>query len=139
MRDEMRRGVALGPLLASAGLAADLEALTYFSHWITPSDRPRRFDTRFFVASLPDGQQAGHCGVETCDGVWVSPREALGRYALGTFALVLPTRMHLQRLTPYRRLGHLLADAAAKPVRTVMPGRPGGADDALWWSEGRPW
>jgi 8-oxo-dGTP pyrophosphatase MutT (NUDIX family) len=139
LRAGIRGGATLGAALAEVGLAADLDALVYFSHWITPSDRPRRFDTRFFVAALPDGQAADHCGEETCDGAWVAPREALGRYAAGDFPLVLPTRLHLQRLTPYRRLAPLLADAAAKPIRSVQPGRPAEPDDGHWWREGEPW
>src|SRR5688500_16610356 len=66
LREELRGGTALGAVLERTGLAADLAALTYFSHWVTPADRPRRFDTRFFVAALPPGQEAGHCGEETC-------------------------------------------------------------------------
>jgi 8-oxo-dGTP pyrophosphatase MutT (NUDIX family) len=139
LRRRVRAGEGFAALLEGAGLGAELAALVYFSHWITPRERPRRFDTRFFVAGLPAGQEAGHRGDETCDGIWIAPREALGRYAVDDFPLVLPTRLHLQRLTPYRRVGQLLADAAAKPVRTVLPGRPAGEDDGRWWSEGQPW
>jgi 8-oxo-dGTP pyrophosphatase MutT (NUDIX family) len=136
LREALRRSQPLGPLLERAGLAADLAALTYFSHWITPEGQPRRFDTRFFVAALPIGQSASHCGDETCDGVWVAPRVALGRFAAGEFPLVLPTRLHLQRLTPLRTLDDLLATAATKPIRTVLTGRPHGPDDGRWWSQG---
>jgi 8-oxo-dGTP pyrophosphatase MutT (NUDIX family) len=136
LREALRRGTLLGALLEGAGLAPDLAALTYFSHWITPEGQPRRFDTRFFVAALPAGQSASHCGDETCDGVWIAPRAALGRYADGAFPLVLPTRLHLQRLTPLRTLDDLLATAASKPIRTVLTGRPHGPDDGRWWSQG---
>jgi 8-oxo-dGTP pyrophosphatase MutT (NUDIX family) len=136
LREELRRGAPLGVRLAAAGLRADLTALTYFSHWITPEGQPRRFDTRFFVAALPAGQSASHCGDETCDGAWVAPRAALGRYADGEFPLVLPTRLHLQRLTPLRTLDDLLTTAASKPIRTVLTGRPHGPDDGRWWSQG---
>ena len=139
LRGRIGGAETFGALLERAELAAELAALTYFSHWITPRERPRRFDTRFFVAALPDGQEAGHCGDETCDGAWIAPRAALGRYAADGFPLVLPTRLHLQRLTPYRRGAHLLADAASKPIRTVLPGGPAGEDDGRWWSEGQPW
>ncbi|HEV8636577.1 MAG TPA: hypothetical protein VG370_20345 [Chloroflexota bacterium] len=135
LRDALRRGTALGGLLDRAGLAADLAALTYFSHWITPEGQPRRFDTRFFVGALPPDQSASHCGDETCDGVWIAPRAALGRAAAGDFPLVVPTRMHLERLTPFRALDDLLATAATKPIRTVLPGRAAGSDDGRWWSQ----
>ena len=137
LRDGLRRGGALGALLGRLGLAADLAALTYFSHWITPVGQPRRFDTRFFVAALPDGQRASHCGDETCDGRWIAPRDALGGDA---FPLVVPTRMHLERLAELRTLDELLAAATTKPIRTVLSGRPIEPDDRRWWSgEGRGW
>ena len=41
--------------LENVRLAAD--RVLYFSHWITPEQAPRRFDTRFFVAAMPDNQR----------------------------------------------------------------------------------
>lgn len=133
-RDALRReATTLDAMLAAKDLTLDPEALQYYAHWITPEARPRRFDTRFFVAAMPPGQAARHCGVETVDGVWIEPHAALGRHAAGDFQLVLPTRMHLQRLSAYRTLDELLADAATKPIRTVLPGRPATADDGIYW------
>jgi 8-oxo-dGTP pyrophosphatase MutT (NUDIX family) len=136
LREALRHGETLGALLEGAGLVADLAALTYFSHWITPEGQPRRFDTRFFVAALPPGQSASHCGDETCDGLWIAPRVALDRDAAGAFPLVMPTRLHLQRLTPLRTLDDLLATAATKPIRTVLTGRPERPGDDRWWRPG---
>jgi 8-oxo-dGTP pyrophosphatase MutT (NUDIX family) len=125
---ERRRAVQAGELtiralLAERRLRPSYRALSYFSHWITPLGSPRRFDTRFFVAPMPAVQSAAECGIETFEGVWVGPHEALGRYASGTFPLVFPTRMHLQRLTGAARLGDLLELARTKPVQTVQPTR----------------
>ena len=43
----------------------DLESLAndrlhYWSHWITPTFVPRRFDTWFYLAAVPEGQAAEH-------------------------------------------------------------------------------
>jgi 8-oxo-dGTP pyrophosphatase MutT (NUDIX family) len=132
-----RRSVQAGELtvaelLRADGLAAAPARLHYFSHWITPTEAPRRFDTRFFVAEMPPGQRAAECGVETFDGLWLRPREALGRYAAGELPLVFPTRMHLQRLTEPGSLGALIELARTKPVATVRPTRPDGAGAAPW-------
>jgi 8-oxo-dGTP pyrophosphatase MutT (NUDIX family) len=107
-----------------------LRALTYFSHWITPRGLPRRFDTRFFVAAMPPDQEAVHCGVETDGCCWVEPHRALLEYHEGRFPLVLPTRMHLQRIAPFRSVEALLAEAARKPIATVLPDAPRPTVDA---------
>lgn len=116
---------AVRELAEEAGVRLDgPPALTYFSHWITPYGLPRRFDTRFFVAAMPPDQEAAHCGVETDGCRWVEPHDALRAYHEGRFPLVLPTRMHLQRIAPFRSVEALLAEAAAKPISTVLPDRP---------------
>jgi hypothetical protein len=122
----------MSELLAAEGLRPALGQLRYFSHWITPLGAERRFDTRFFVAEMPPGQGAADCGIETFDGLWVRPHDALGRYAAGELPLVFPTRMHLQRLTEPRSLGELLELAGSKPVATVRPTRPGEGVVAAW-------
>ncbi len=39
-----------------------LDQLHYYAHWITPEARSERFDTRFFLARLPAGQEAIYDG-----------------------------------------------------------------------------
>jgi 8-oxo-dGTP pyrophosphatase MutT (NUDIX family) len=108
-------------LLDALDTGIDAAALRYFSRWITPSAEPRRFDTHFFVARAPDGQVASADAQETHDGQWIAPREALARSAAGDFALSLPTVKHLERVGAFDDIDALLAYAAQKPVRTVMP------------------
>jgi 8-oxo-dGTP pyrophosphatase MutT (NUDIX family) len=134
---ERRRAVQAGQrtiaqLLAADRLTAALARLHYFSHWITPIGAPRRFDTRFFVAEMPPGQRAPDCGIETFDGLWLSPHEALRRYAAGELPLVFPTRMHLQRLTAPASLAELIELARTKPIATVQATRPGEGVVARW-------
>jgi 8-oxo-dGTP pyrophosphatase MutT (NUDIX family) len=103
------------------GLVPAPEQLRYWAHWITPEALPRRFNTRFFLAVLPPGQEALHCQVETTDGVWIAPSAALAQHAAGDFPLVFATRTHLERLVAFPSLDALLACAATKPVVTVLP------------------
>ena len=50
-------------LCRDEGLLLQVGEVHYFAHWIAPRGTPRRFDTRFFVAAAPPGQQAAHrCG-----------------------------------------------------------------------------
>src|SRR5918995_3100070 len=43
-------------LLESKGLFCDASKLVYFSHWQTPVPSSLRFDSRFFLAALPQDQ-----------------------------------------------------------------------------------
>lgn len=100
------------------------EALTFFSHWITPEREPRRFNTYFFVAPAPPGAVGVADAVETHDARWLAPKEALDAYARGELYLVFPTIKHLERLTAFTGIDALLAFAREKPVVTIMPDRP---------------
>src|SRR5262249_1868190 len=60
-----------------AGLALDPAALVPWVRWVTPEISPRRFDARFYLARLPEGQIPKVDGYEAVEGLWITPREAL--------------------------------------------------------------
>lgn len=68
---------ALAGLCAARGWRLAVDRLAYFAHWLTPPGMPRRFDTRFFVALAPAGQQARPDGRETVEHMWLRPADAL--------------------------------------------------------------
>ena len=49
--------LSLTDLCRREGLRLAADRVLYFSHWITPEQAPRRFDTRFFIAAMPPEQQ----------------------------------------------------------------------------------
>ncbi len=53
--------------VARNNLELQCDRLHYVSHWITPTPMKKRCSTRFFVAAMPDGQVASHCGGELTD------------------------------------------------------------------------
>ena len=55
----------------------DLREMAYFSHWLTPVLRPKRFDTRFFVRLAPPGQTAEPDFGEALELMWLTPTQAL--------------------------------------------------------------
>ncbi len=122
-----RGGRALEAFLADLGRAPSFESLIPFSHWITPEGYTARFDTWFFVATMPAAQEALHCEIETTEGTWVSPLEALAGSSEGRFAIVYPTEMHLRAVAPFDRVQDLVAFATSKPIPSVRP---------IWVGEG---
>ncbi len=78
------------------------DRLSYFAHWITPEGLPKRFDTHFFITTAPAEQQAAHDQLETSEGIWIRPSEALERYTNGTFPLVFATIHQLRGLAEFK-------------------------------------
>jgi 8-oxo-dGTP pyrophosphatase MutT (NUDIX family) len=138
LRPDIQQGRRrLAATVAGLGLELAPEDLVYFSHWITPESSPRRYDTRFFMVEDRPGQTASHCGVETVDGVWITPGDALRRSESGEIQLVSVTVDHLRLLGTFLSTGDLLAFARAKPVRSVRARRrPDGWDLG---GDGAPW
>jgi 8-oxo-dGTP pyrophosphatase MutT (NUDIX family) len=108
-----------GAFCLEQGLVMDLAAVTYFSHWITPIQEPRRYDTRFFVAALPAGAVASADDVETTEARWTSPRAALEDEALH---IIFPTARTLEALEAFPSAAACADHAVAQPaVPTVQP------------------
>lgn len=90
------------------------DQMHYFNRFVTPSGRPRRFDTRFFIARAPEVQVGRHDAKETVDSVWISPAEALLRNEAREFDLMRVTQMQLQALNEFAHADDLLAMAINK-------------------------
>jgi len=85
--------------LAEKGLTPALDLLVPFAHWVTPQVEPRRFDTYFFVAACPPGQDAALDQHESTDAFWLAPAAALTAHDAGGALLLPPPTQHtLQRL-----------------------------------------
>lgn len=95
-----------------------------WSRWITPrqpSVSRKRFDTRFFVAAAPDGQEAVHDAFEATEVVWVEPRAGLQRYWDGAIDLAPPQIMSLVQLAPLGSVAQALALARQRPPACIEP------------------
>jgi 8-oxo-dGTP pyrophosphatase MutT (NUDIX family) len=121
----VRAGLASGQPLASLALQHDLRlALDQFvplAHWVTPESEPRRYDTRFFLATLPDDQTARHDEGETTELRWMSPADAVARCLRGEMLLPPPTWTILKQMARHVSLADLFAWAQAKPIVRVQP------------------
>ncbi|MBI4766094.1 MAG: hypothetical protein HY787_16100 [Deltaproteobacteria bacterium] len=78
-----------------------------WSHWITPAVMPKRFDTRFFIALMPEGQECLPDDRETVHGLWVSPEKGLQENSQGRIPLSPPTLITLHELLKFGTLPSL--------------------------------
>ncbi len=117
----------LAELLGLRDLALAAALLPLFGHWITPAVEGRRFDTRFFVSALPEGQLAREVGDESDGSDWWAPGRALTAYAQGRLPMLFPTAATLSWLAAYDTVAGVLAGAREAIVRPVLPApRPDG-------------
>ena len=100
------------------------DALHYFSHWITPPSLEKRYSTRFFVAAMPEGQTASHCGTELIDSRWATARQMLEAGREGEVRLHFPTVKTLEsiaRHTSFEALMNWAAECVEWGVTTMAP------------------
>jgi len=116
------RVAATRELREEAAIAlADPGELVEFSRWITPAVVRTRFDTHFFLATLPAGQEARVDGEECIDLGWFTPQGALDAHGAGEIMLVFPTIKHLEQLSGFSSSDALLAHARGREVLPVEP------------------
>jgi len=97
------------------------DALVKFSRWITPPEVKTRFDTHFFLAALPDGQEPRVDGEECVDLGWFRPQDALAAAHREEILLVFPTIKHLEQLAPFPSAAAVLEHAGGRDVEPVVP------------------
>jgi len=134
--------LGFGEFLAQRDLLCDARALRVFSHWLTPLGAPRRYNTWFFVAPAPEGEEGTHDDNELVASDWVRPADALAQYAAGAIDLIFPTEMSLRVLSRYATARDVLADldgvARDANGRPAVIGEGNGERVALPHDAGRP-
>jgi 8-oxo-dGTP pyrophosphatase MutT (NUDIX family) len=138
--DVAHRAAAVRELAEEAAITGiDPAGLVKFSQWITPREIAIRFDTHFFLAPLPEGQEPVIDGIEIVDLQWLAPQAALDAHARDELALVFPTIKHLEQFAAFPSAEALIEHAAGREVgpveprvliegevaRVLLPGEPG--------------
>jgi 8-oxo-dGTP pyrophosphatase MutT (NUDIX family) len=120
--EEAHRAAAIRELREEAAITLeDAQALVKFSRWITPAQVKIRFDTHFFLAPLPAGQEPRIDGHECVDLGWFTPNAALDAHGAGEILLVFPTIKHLEQLREFDSVDALLAHARGRDVQPIEP------------------
>lgn len=122
-----RKQVATQPghfatLLEREQLLLDVDRLVYWAHWITPSNAPRRFDTRFFAVAAEAGQTVAADSTETMECRWMTPSAILACVRRAEMPMSPPTLCNLIDLREsHGRHGSLQALLGAETQREVPP------------------
>jgi 8-oxo-dGTP pyrophosphatase MutT (NUDIX family) len=119
------REQSLSELLDRRGLVLRADLLRPFAHWITPEVEPKRFDTRFFVARVPEGQVCRAAGSEADQRLWLRPQEALDR----ELGMLPPTAVALADLAAHPDVESALA--AERTITPILPKLVVGEDDEV--------
>ena len=96
--DEESRVCAARELDEEVGVKVDPATLLDVGRWVTPTFVPRRFDTDFFLARCPDGQDPRVITGEHDLGEWVRPSDALERWIEGQVLIASPILHALRTL-----------------------------------------
>ena len=124
LRARLHAGDPLAALATRAGQRLCTSALQPWDHWVTPVGLPKRFDTVFFVARAPQGQDPSVDEGETTTLAWVHPPQALEAQTRGEFQMEFATVSVLRTLQPHatQPVQALLDHAASlRALPTVQP------------------
>jgi 8-oxo-dGTP pyrophosphatase MutT (NUDIX family) len=120
----LKNTLSFESLLESEDLLCDTHSLTYFSHWQTPQEVSIRFDTRVFLAVLPENQTPLATTAEVAHSLWLTPDRALNLFAEGELPMIFPTFASLRTLADFELLESVLKEyqpdfnaAAKQPPR----------------------
>jgi len=128
-RDAINRGeLDLLELCRQERISLACDHVHFYNRWVTPLGRPRRFDTRFFIAEAPVHQIGAHDDQETVHSVWISPQDALAQHGAGQFGLMKVTERQLDGLKGFDSVAALHRWALARDsFPTFRPELPPGA------------
>jgi 8-oxo-dGTP pyrophosphatase MutT (NUDIX family) len=114
----LEKSLSFRSFLESEKLLCDLSRLAYFSYWRTPSESSVRFDTRFFLAMLPDDQSPMLTSPEVAHGLWLTPDRALELFANNELPMIFPTFASLRTLADFDTLESLFREYRFGSSRT---------------------
>ncbi|WP_030898504.1 NUDIX hydrolase [Streptomyces sp. NRRL F-5126] len=112
--------LSFAEFLGKRRLTLRSDLLGAWARWITPEFEPRRYDTWFFVAALPEGQRTRNASTEADHTVWIRPEEATAAYDRGELLMMPPTVSTLRALLPYGSAAEALAAAGGRDLAPVL-------------------
>lgn len=125
LREHLAAGKPFLPTFSALGLGPlQTRLIRPWSRWITPR-RPsmidRRFDTRFFIAVAPEGQEARQDDHETTEALWLTPRQAIERYWQDRLPLVPVQLITLMQINRLERTEQAMQAASRRAPIQIQP------------------
>jgi 8-oxo-dGTP pyrophosphatase MutT (NUDIX family) len=111
---------AVRELIEETGVRVAPGDLVPWTRWITPEFELRRYDTYFFVAALPEGQEPADVSGEADRTEWVRPSDAVARTASGELVMLPPTAVTIGELARHDSVGSVLAAGAGRDAATPI-------------------
>lgn len=121
LRAILAEGGSLADALARHALSLDINGLHSFARWIPPLEVPKRYDTRFYIATAPESAVEHADGSESVHALWASADAFLEGLERGEHAMLFPTRMNLLRLRQFASFDEIRDDAARHGGHIVNP------------------
>ncbi len=121
-RKKLHNGeLTLKDIAQKASVRYLLRLLTPYARWITPEIEGKRFDTRFFIARMPEHQSPEHDAVELVESLWLTPEEALEKHAGKEIMLMPPTLKTIEELSGFSSIDQVFEAAANKTILPILP------------------
>jgi 8-oxo-dGTP pyrophosphatase MutT (NUDIX family) len=104
------RALDFPALMERENLFCDAAKLAYFSHWQTPAEFSSSFDTRFFLAAMPENPTPLATAVKVTHGPWLAPDRALQLFNRGELPMPFATFASLRTLANFGSVQSVLKE-----------------------------
>jgi 8-oxo-dGTP pyrophosphatase MutT (NUDIX family) len=115
------RALSFTAFLERRGLRLRTDLMRLWGSWVTPVFEPRRFNARFFVAELPEGQVTRDVSTESDEVVWLPVRDALRAVDEHRMLMLPPTYCTCLEIYDFSRPEEVLAAAETRDLAPVEP------------------
>ena len=115
------REVSFTEFLERRGLRLRTDLLRLWGSWVTPVFEPRRYDTRFFVAELPEGQVTRDVSTESDKVLWLKVRDAIRSVDAHEMLMLPPTYCTCLEIYDFSDPADVLTSAESRDLTAVEP------------------
>jgi 8-oxo-dGTP pyrophosphatase MutT (NUDIX family) len=119
----LENNLSFGAILEEHDLSFTSLEVCYFARWITPTQFSRRYDTHFFLTSLPveHAEFEPTLTDEIDDFIWLTPGRAIELFRGGRLPMLFPTRVTLQGLAVFGSVDEMVTTYHSRRIEPLTP------------------